>query len=114
MNFQHQKTNDAIGIRISFKNKDNDEEKEIARVFLYILKNSLHREPFALMEDLFVDESVRGHGIGTKLIQELIRTAQEHGCYKLICTSRHENQRVHDLYQKLGFKEHGREFRIDF
>jgi GNAT superfamily N-acetyltransferase len=88
--------------------------KEIARTFLYILKNDLHKEPFGFFEDVFVDENCRNQGLGTKIVEEVIKAAKESGCYKLICTSRHENEKVHDFYSKLGFKNHGLEFRIDF
>ena len=108
MIIQHQ-NRDSKGIRVSIKN----EEKEIASAYVYILTNDLHKEPFAFLENLFVDESARGQGFGTALIQEVIQTAKEHGCYKLICTSRHKNQRVHELYEKLGFREQGKEFRMD-
>ncbi len=88
--------------------------KEIARAYLYILKNELHEQPFAFMEDVFVQESFRGQGLGTKLVEHIINKAKEMECYKLICTSRFTKPKVHELYKRLGFKEHGVEFRIDF
>jgi len=33
---------------------------------------------------------------------------------ELIATSRHARQRVHALYARLGFTDHGKEFRMDF
>jgi GNAT superfamily N-acetyltransferase len=66
------------------------------------------------MEDVFVDESLRGQGIGTELVNLLIAEAKNRGCYKLIATSRHERPKVHDLYAKLGFHNRGVEFRMDF
>jgi len=90
------------------------EGKEIARAYLYILKNDLHKQPFGFMEDVFVEESFRGQGFGTKLVEQLIIVAKKIGCYKLICTSRFSKPKVHELYKRLGFKEHGKEFRIDF
>lgn len=47
----------------------NDEE--VARAYLYFIQNDLRSERYGLMEDLFVDESLRGRGIGTKLIKKL-------------------------------------------
>lgn len=90
------------------------DRKEIARTFLYILKNDLHKEPFGFFEDVFVNEDCRGQGLGTKILEEVIKSAKEKGCYKLICTSRYQNEKVHDLYLKLGLKDHGKEFRITF
>ena len=100
----------AKGIKF-YAEKDN---KEVARAYLYLMNNDLHDEPFGFMEDVFVDESLRGQGIGSKLVTKLIKEAKNQGCYKLICTSRYEKPRVHSLYEKIGFKDWGKEFRIDF
>ena len=90
-----------------------EDSKEIGRAFLYILKNDLHQEPFGLMEDVFVDETRRGQGLGRKLVEAVIEGAKSRGCYKLICTSRNSNPEVHEFYKKFGFREWGKEFRID-
>jgi GNAT superfamily N-acetyltransferase len=98
------------GIRLSIQ-RDGD---EIGRAFLYLMHNDLHKEPFGLLEDVFVEENARSSGIGTQLVKEVIRIAQEKGCYKLIATSRHTRPKVHELYKRLGFANHGLEFRMDF
>ena len=82
--------------------------------YLYILKNDLHEAPFGFLEDVFVEEAQRKKGIGSQLIKAVIAEAKAQGCYKLICTSRHEKPEVHNYYKKFGFKEHGLEFRMDF
>ena len=87
--------------------------KEAGRAYLYILQNDLHKRPFALLEDLFIKESWRGRGLGTKLIKDIIQEAQDRNCYKLIATSRYARSKVHQLYKKLGFEDWGKEFRID-
>lgn len=88
--------------------------KEIGRVFLYILINDLHQEPFGFLEDLFVDEAYRKGGVGRALAERAIAATKEAGCYKLICTSRFGKNDLHAWYQRLGFKQHGVEFRINF
>ncbi len=100
----------AQGIKFSIE-KDN---KEIARAYLYLMKNDLHNQPFGLMEDVFIDESLRGKGYGTKIVKELIKQAKKQNCYKLIATSRYSRDKVHKLYKELGFEDWGREFRMDF
>jgi len=87
-----------------------DGEKEIGRAFLYFMNNDLHKRPFGYIEDVFVAESQRGKGVGTKLVQAMI-TEAEKKCYKIIMTSRYANTKVHKLYEKLGFKDWGKEFR---
>lgn len=91
-----------------------EQNKEVARAFLYIMKNDLHLGPFGLMEDVFVDKLFRGKGFGRILVKEIIGEAKKQNCYKLICTSRYSNEKVHNLYEKLGFKNQGIEFRMNF
>ncbi len=105
-----QKKINANGLKLFIK----QDGKEIARANLYILKNDLHEEPFGFMEDVFIDENFRSQGLGTKLIEELIKTAKQNNCYKLIGTSRQSRVKVHALYARLGFKDWGKEFRMDF
>lgn len=89
------------------------DNKEVARAYLYILSNDLHKEPFGLLEDVFVEESLRGKGVGTELVKSVILAARDAGCYKLIATSRFSRDRVHVLYKSLGFEDYGKEFRIN-
>lgn len=86
---------------------------ELGRVFLYFIKNDLHVPPYGLVEDLFVVESARGQGIATELLKQVIIEAKARGCYKLLATSRTERSELHSWYERLGFKLHGVEFRLD-
>lgn len=87
--------------------------KEVGRAYLFLMYNDLHEEPFGLLEDVFVEEAYQSQGFGTKLVKQVIATAKEKKCYKLICTSRHSRPRVHAWYEKMGFKDHGKEFRME-
>jgi GNAT superfamily N-acetyltransferase len=91
-----------------------DGDSQVARAYLYILTNSLHKEPFGFLEDVFVEEGKRGKGTGTKIVEAAIAEAKKLGCYKLIGTSRDSKPEVHRFYERLGFKKHGVELRIDF
>jgi GNAT superfamily N-acetyltransferase len=99
----------AQGIRFSIDGPSG----EIARAYLYVMTNDLHAEPFGLLEDVFVDESQRGSGLGTALVEEVIAAAREAGCYKLVATSRVSRPKVHELYERLGFQNYGIEFRMN-
>lgn len=92
----------------------NDGKVPVGRAFLYILYNDLHEEPFGFLEDVFVDSEYRGQGIGTALVEAVIEEAKKEKCYKLICASRYERKEVHEWYEKMGFQDHGKEFRLDF
>ena len=109
MDVEHQ-TVESKGIRLSITHKN----LELGRAYLYLIHNDLHDQPFGLMEDVYVDESCRGQGIGSQLVQQLIQLAEKENCYKLIATSRTSRPKVHELYRRLGFTQHGVEFRIDF
>lgn len=99
----------ARGIRFSISGSRG----EVARAYLYVMTNDLYEAPFGFMEDVFVAESERGSGLGTALVKEVIAAAREAGCYKLIATSRTSRPKVHELYKRLGFENHGFEFRMN-
>ncbi|MBT4120566.1 MAG: GNAT family N-acetyltransferase [Candidatus Magasanikbacteria bacterium] len=90
------------------------DDKDAGRAFLYLIYNDLHAEPYALLEDVFVEGEYRSQGVGRELVKAVIEEAKGLGCYKLIGTSRHSRENVHRFYKSLGFKDHGVEFRIDF
>src|SRR5580704_10978673 len=110
MKFKKTIKKDAYGVKFVFEEKG----QELGRAFLYILKNDLHKRPFGLLEDVFVKETYRGQGLGSKLIINAIAEAKKRKCYKLIATSRNTKRDLHKYYQKFGFKFHGVELRIDF
>lgn len=99
----------AKGIRFS----PEVDGKEVGRAFLYILHNDLHEEPFGFLEDVYINENLRGQGIGTQLLREVINEAKRNECYKIVATSRYARPKVHKLYKQLGFKRQGIEFRFD-
>lgn len=82
--------------------------------YIYVLKNDLHDKPFALLENVYIDEKHRSRGLGKQLVGRAVEVAEAKGCYKIIGTSRHEKPGVHRFYENLGFRNHGLEFRIDF
>ncbi len=103
------KENKSYAIKVTAE----DEGKILGWAYLYIMFNDLHKEPFGFLENVFVNEESRGKGIGSKLVEAVIAEAKKQKCYKIICTSRHEKPEVHALYEKLGFKDYGKEFRMN-
>lgn len=97
------------GIKISI----NFEGKEIARGYLYLLRNDFHSQPYGFMEDVFVKEEFRDKGCGKAIVEKLIEEAKKQGCYKLLGTSRYERKKVHEFYKGFGFYDRGKEFRMD-
>ncbi len=99
---------------IEFEIVARDERlQELGYAHLLLGSNRLHKEFFGLLEDLAVHEEHQRQGIGRQLIDEVIRLANVYDCYKLIATSRHGREYVHAIYLEKGFKDHGKEFRMD-
>ena len=88
--------------------------KQVGRAFLCLIYNELHKEPYGLLEDVFVDGEYRSHGIGRELVKAIIEEAKAQGCYKLVGFSRYSREQIHRFYKSLGFQDYGVEFRIDF
>ena len=101
----------ANGYRFSVTRRGN----EVGHAYLYLLKNDLHIRPFGFLEDVYVDSNYRGEGIAKELLEAVLDEAQKR-CYKLIATSRNcgTRQVVHKWYIRLGFKNYGTEFRMNF
>ncbi len=59
----------------------------------------------AWIEDVVVDEGVRGKGIGAALNQEALKVARDQGARTVDLTSRPSREAANRLYQRLGFKQ---------
>jgi len=55
------------------------------------------------LEDVIVDESARGQGVGEALVREAMRLANEAGVLMLELTSMPYRQAANRLYRRLGF-----------
>jgi len=67
---------------------------------------SVYRAPTgirAIIEDVIVDESVIGHGIGQALVQQLLDIAREKGAKGVSLTSNPKREAANRLYQRIGF-----------
>ena len=59
----------------------------------------------AWIEDVVVDESARGTGVGAALNREALRLAAEAGAVTVDLTSRPSREAANRLYKRLGFVE---------
>ena len=57
----------------------------------------------AWIEDVVVDETARGRGVGEALSQEAVRRALDLGARTVELTSRPSREAANRLYQRLGF-----------
>ena len=57
----------------------------------------------AWIEDVVVDESARGHGVGEALNLTALAEARRRGCVTVDLTSRPSREAANRLYERLGF-----------
>lgn len=57
----------------------------------------------AIIEDVIVDESVRGLGIGEALLRRLLDLARDKGANGVALTSNPKRESANRLYQRIGF-----------
>jgi ribosomal protein S18 acetylase RimI-like enzyme len=61
----------------------------------------------AWIEDVIVDESLNGRGIGSALTRAMLDHAGDAGCKTVDLTSRPKREAANHMYHKLGFVERG-------
>jgi ribosomal protein S18 acetylase RimI-like enzyme len=61
----------------------------------------------AWIEDVVVDESARGQGVGVALTVEALRRAEEAGAKTVDLTSRPSREAAGRLYERMGFEVRG-------
>ena len=83
-----------------------DYEDLAGTLVLAILPNLAHGgAPYAVVENVVVDEEYRGEGVGTALMREAISRARQAGAYKLALCSNLEREEAHTFYRSLGMKQ---------
>lgn len=88
-------------------------ERVVGTFALLIMDNLAHLgTPSALIEDVAVDPTLQGRGIGRKMMQYALELAAEQGCYKVALSSNLKRERAHAFYESLGFERHGYSYRI--
>lgn len=81
---------------------------------LIIVPNLTHQgRPYAIVENVVVDQTQRGGGIGELLMRHAIEAAGRAGCYKLSLTSNRRREDAHRFYERLGFVATHEGYRIE-
>lgn len=91
----------------------------VGTVTLVVAPNLTHGgKPWAQVENMVVDEGLRGTGVGRVLIEECLRIAREAGCYKVQLQSGNERREgphdAHAFYAHVGFQPSSVGFRYYF
>lgn len=69
---------------------------------LYTVSTALGAK-VALLEDMIVDPSRRGEGIGSKLLDYALRVSRERGCARITLLTDACNADAHRFYERFGF-----------
>ncbi|HET8672241.1 MAG TPA: GNAT family N-acetyltransferase [Thermoleophilaceae bacterium] len=65
------------------------------------------------LEDLFVEESARGSGLGAQLVEAAIERARERGSKRMELDVNDANETARRLYERFGFSSHVAELGAD-
>jgi GNAT superfamily N-acetyltransferase len=89
-----------------------EQDARIVGSYAFLVMHNLGHvgTPSAIVEDVAVDPTLHGQGIGQAMMQHAMSEARTAGCYKLMLSSNAKRHRAHDFYEKLGFDRHGYSF----
>lgn len=65
--------------------------------------DSLHPQPSAELESMFVQDGLRAQGVGKALAQEFFEWCKSHGAQRISVTAYYKNENAVRFYQRLGF-----------
>lgn len=81
---------------------------------LCIMDNLAHMgTPSGLIEDVVVNTSWQGKGIGKQMMNHAIEYCKSKGCYKVALSSNIKRESAHRFYDSIGFKRHGYSFSME-
>jgi GNAT superfamily N-acetyltransferase len=88
-------------------------DRVVGTADLLVVPNLTHKGMgWAIVENVVVDESQRGTGVGRSLMEEVIVRCREADCYKIQLLSRTHRVSAHAFYQHLGFEPSATGFRL--
>ncbi|HEY4511231.1 MAG TPA: GNAT family N-acetyltransferase [Candidatus Paceibacterota bacterium] len=92
----------ALSGSVLFVVRDSDDNSNICGMASLVIVKRVAKT-VGRVEDVVVDEKVRGHGLGRKIMEVLMAKARELRVSRLQLTSRPERVAANKLYQSLGF-----------
>ncbi|MET8086250.1 GNAT family N-acetyltransferase [Micromonospora sp. NPDC005237] len=76
----------------------------VATTYLNVIPNlSRSASPYAVIENVVVDESRRGTGLGRQIMAGTLQAAWDAGCYKAMLMTGSQNLATHAFYRACGF-----------
>jgi ribosomal protein S18 acetylase RimI-like enzyme len=80
----------------------DEEDRFVGTLTLFV--TATPSKVFGFIEDVVVDESARGHGVGEALVTEALRIAADRGATQTELHSGNHRQPAIRLYERVGFK----------
>ncbi|MEU1646208.1 N-acetyltransferase family protein [Micromonospora zamorensis] len=76
----------------------------VASTYLNVIPNlSRSASPYAVIENVVVEESRRGTGLGRQIMADTLQAAWDAGCYKAMLMTGSRNPATHGFYRACGF-----------
>jgi GNAT superfamily N-acetyltransferase len=76
----------------------------VATTYLNIIPNlTRSASPYAVIENVVVEETLRGTGLGKQLMAGTLRAAWDAGCYKAMLLTGSRKPATHAFYRACGF-----------
>lgn len=92
-----------------------DQSAVIGTIVLLVVPNLAHSAcPWAIVENLIVDDKHRRQQVGKLLMEYVVARASEAGCYKLMLNSNKKRRGAHRFYRSLGFEATAQGFSMYF
>jgi len=79
-------------------------DRKLAGVFLVTFARD-GATPYAILEDMVVDEGLRGAGIGTKYMAWIDEQCRQRKIFRQFLESGGSNHKAHDLFARKGFRQ---------
>jgi len=76
-------------------------------ITVWLRESLFHGGPVALVDELIVDESSRGRGIGAQLIEHVVAYCVRLGCAEVEVSTETDNLAARRFYARHGFVEQG-------
>jgi predicted N-acetyltransferase YhbS len=87
----------------------------VGTIAISIIPNLSHGgRPWAVIENVVVDERARKSSIGATLMLHAIDLARARGCFRVVLSSSRHRKGSHEFYQRLGLEAFGYSFNMHF
>ena len=80
------------------------DEVVVATTYLNLIPNlTRSASPYAVIENVVVDQAVRGTGLGKQIMADTLQAAWDAGCYKAMLQTGSRRASTHAFYRACGF-----------